>query len=292
MNHKRHSTVVFIPHAAGRVYKIHLSPTLLKVVAAFAVLAFILSLVALLGSGNFVRQRALYRSLEKENRELRRTNQKLQEALAEVHSRLEQFEQRTKQLAIAAGVADALVAPAPPPRTSVGTGGPLDRLTGNPEQLLQREAQLERQLGAVEQRLSEQQLLLSHTPTIAPVVGVITDGFGPRIDPMTRQAAFHDGLDISAAFGTPVKAPADGLVVFADREAGYGKAIKINHGYGFVTVYGHLDRILVKEGQRVKRGDIIGRVGMTGRTTGPHLHYEVWKDGERQNPLHYILDAY
>lgn len=292
MNHKRHSTIVIIPHAAGRVYKLHLSPTLLKIGAALGVLAVVLSLVALLGSGNFVRQRALYRSLEKENKELRRTNQRLQEALAEVHARLEQFEQRTKQLAIAAGVADALVAPALPPKTSVGTGGPLDRLTGNPEQLLQREERLERQLGAVEQRLSEQQLFLSHTPSIAPVVGIITDGFGPRIDPITRQAAFHDGLDISAAYGTPVKAPADGLVVFADREAGYGRVVKVNHGYGFVTVYAHLDRILVKEGQRVRRGDVIGRVGMSGRTTGPHLHYEVWKDGEKQNPLHYILDAY
>lgn len=292
MNHKRHSTIVVIPHAAGRVYKIHLSPTLLKIAAALGVVAVILSLAALLGSGNFVRQRALYRSLEKENKELRRTNQRLQETLAEVHARLGQFEQRTKQLAIAAGVADALVAPALPPKTSVGTGGPLDRLTGSPEYLLQREERLERQLGVVEQRLSEQHLLLSHTPSIAPVVGVITDGFGPRIDPITRQAAFHDGLDISAAFGTPVKAPADGLVVFADREAGYGRVVKLNHGYGFVTIYGHLDRILVKEGQRVKRGDVIGRVGMSGRTTGPHLHYEVWKDGEKQNPLHYILDAY
>ncbi|MGC8917417.1 MAG: peptidoglycan DD-metalloendopeptidase family protein [Thermoanaerobaculum sp.] len=289
---KRHSTIVIIPHAAGRVYKIHLSPWLLKSVVAMAVVAVVLSLVALFGSGNFVRQRALFRALEKENRELKRTNQRLQEALAEVHGRLEQFEQRTKQLAIAAGVADALVAPAPPPKSAVGTGGPLDRLTGGPEKLLEREEHLERQLGAVEQRLSEQQMLLSHTPTIAPVVGVITDGFGPRIDPITRQAAFHDGLDISAAFGTPVKAPADGLVVFAGREAGYGQMVKINHGYGFVTVFGHLDRILVKEGQRVKRGEPIGRVGMTGRTTGPHLHYEVWKDGEKQNPLHFILDAY
>jgi len=292
LTHKRHSTIVIIPHAAGRVYKIHLSPTLLKACVALAAVALVLSLVALFGSGNFVRQRAQFRALEKENKELKKTNQRLQQTLTEVQGRLEQFEQRTKQLAIAAGVADALLAPVATARPSMGSGGPLERLTGNPEQLLQREAALERQLGAVEQRLSEQELLLAHTPTIAPVVGVITDGFGPRIDPITRQPAFHDGLDIAAAFGTPVKAPADGLVVFAHREAGYGKVVKINHGYGFVTLFGHLDRILVQEGQRVKRGDIIGRVGLTGRTTGAHLHYEVWKDGEKQNPLHYILDAY
>lgn len=292
MTGKRHSTIVVIPQAAGRVYKFHLSPTLLKILGSFLALTLVLSLVALFGSGNFLRQRALYQKLEKENKELRRANERLQQALSEVHSRLEQFEQRTKQLAIAAGVADALLAPVAAGKSSVGSGGPLERLTGGPEQLLERESQLERHLGAVEQRLSEQQLLLAHTPTIAPVVGVITDGFGPRIDPITRQAAFHDGLDISAAFATPVRAPADGLVVFADRESGYGRLVKINHGYGFFTLYGHLDRILVKEGQRVKRGEVIGRVGMTGRTTGPHLHYEVWKDGEKQNPLHYILDAY
>lgn len=292
MSHKRYSTIVIIPHSGGRVRKLHLSPVLLKTLAALGIFAFLLSLLAVLGSGNFIRQRALYSKLQKENKELKRNNERLQQAIVEVRSRLEQFEQRTKQLALAAGISEAFVAPVSASKSAVGSGGPLDRLTGDPEQLLSREQALERQLGAVEKRLAEQEIFLSHTPTIAPVIGVITDGYGPRIDPVSRQAAFHEGLDIAAAFGTPVKAPANGLVVFAGREAGYGKMIKINHGYGFVTIYGHLDRIMVKEGQRVKRGDVIGRVGLTGRTTGPHLHYEVWKDGERQNPLHYILDAY
>jgi len=147
-------------------------------------------------------------------------------------------------------------------------------------------------LAKVEKRLSDQALVISHTPVVAPVVGVITDGFGPRIDPVTHQPAFHDGLDISVAFGTVVSAPADGVVTYADRDSGYGKLLKINHGYGYTTIYGHLDRFLVKEGSRVTRGQPIGKVGMSGRTTGPHLHYEVWKDGEKQNPLYYILDAY
>ena len=99
-------------------------------------------------------------------------------------------------------------------------------------------------------------------------------------------------LDISAAIGTPVSTPADGIIVFADRETGYGKVVKINHGYGFTTLYAHLDRFSVRPGQKVSRGQVIARVGLTGRTSGPHLHYEVWKDGEKQNPLHYILDAY
>jgi murein DD-endopeptidase MepM/ murein hydrolase activator NlpD len=134
--------------------------------------------------------------------------------------------------------------------------------------------------------------MLAHTPVVAPVVGVITDGFGPRLDPVTGKPAFHEGLDISVAIGTVVTAPADGVVVFANRDSGYGRLIKINHGYGYTTLYGHLEKFLVKEGAKVTRGQPIGKVGMSGRTTGPHLHYEVWKDGEKQNPLHYILDAY
>jgi murein DD-endopeptidase MepM/ murein hydrolase activator NlpD len=157
---------------------------------------------------------------------------------------------------------------------------------------VRRQQTLDRQLAKVEQRLSERTLILAHTPTIAPTVGVITDGYGPRIDPITHRPAFHEGLDISVAHGTPVRAPADGVILVADRESGLGKVVKINHGFGYTTVFGHLDRFLVKEGDRVTRGQVIGRVGMSGRATGPHLHYEVWQDGDKQNPLHFILDAY
>jgi murein DD-endopeptidase MepM/ murein hydrolase activator NlpD len=157
---------------------------------------------------------------------------------------------------------------------------------------VRRQEQLDHQLAKVERKLSDQALMLSHTPVVAPVIGVITDGFGPRLDPITGRPAFHEGLDLSVGIGTTVTAPADGVVVFANREAGLGRMLKVSHGYGYTTIYGHLERFLVKEGAKVTRGQPIGKVGMSGRTTGPHLHYEVWKDGEKQNPLHYILDAY
>ena len=168
----------------------------------------------------------------------------------------------------------------------------MNKLAAEPGTLLRRQDQLDKELAKVEQRLSDQAMMLSHTPVVAPVVGVITDGFGPRMDPITHKPAFHDGLDISVAYGTVVTAPADGVVVYAERDAGYGRLLKINHGYGYTTMYGHLDRFLVKEGAHVTRGEPIGKVGMSGRTTGPHLHYEVWKDGEKENPLYYILDAF
>lgn len=292
MAEKRHSTIIIVPHAHGKVFKLQISPALLKTLAFLGVTVGILSIVSLAASGTFLHQRALYRSLQTENKQLKKSNQRLAETVSQVQARLTQFEQRTKTLAIAAGVVDLFAENVESARAGVGSGGPLDRLSAAPEILVRRQEQLDQELAKVERKLSEQALMLSHTPVVAPVVGVITDGFGPRLDPITRRPAFHDGLDISVAIGTVVEAPADGVVVFANRESGLGRLLKLNHGYGYTTVYGHLDRFLVKEGAKVTRGQAIGRVGMSGRTTGPHLHYEVWKDGEKQNPLHYILDAY
>lgn len=289
---KRHSTVIIVPHSHGKVYKFQLSPRALKALIALGISIVVLSVVSLAASGSFLRQRAAFRALERESKQLKKANQRLSETVTQVQARLSQFEQRTKALAIAAGVADLMSAPGAEARTGLASGGPLDTLAAEPERLVRRQEVLDSQLAKVEKRISEQTLMLAHTPTIAPVVGVLTDGFGPRLDPITRRPAFHEGLDISSAIGTAVSAPAEGVVIFADRENGFGKVVKISHGYGFSTVFGHLDRILVKEGARVQRGQMIGKVGLTGRTTGPHLHYEVWKDGEKQNPLHYILDAY
>lgn len=292
MAEKRHSTIIIVPHAHGKVFKLQLSPALLKTLIFTGVAVAILSILSIAASGTFLHQRAVYRAVRAENKELKKSNQRLAETVSQVQTRLTQFEQRTKTLAIAAGVADLFSENVESARAGVGSGGPLDRLSAAPETLVRRQEQLDQQLAKVERKLSDQTLMLSHTPVVAPVVGVITDGFGPRLDPITRRPAFHDGLDISVAIGTLVEAPADGVVVFASRENGLGRMLKLNHGYGYTTVYGHLERLLVKEGTKVSRGQPIGRVGMSGRTTGPHLHYEVWKDGEKQNPLHFILDAY
>ncbi len=292
MVEKRHSTIIIIPHAQGKVYKLRLSPRFLKLLAASGIALVVLSLISLAASGSFLRERAMYRALERDNGQLRKSNQRLAETVAQVKARLDQFEQRTKTLAIAAGVSDLLSAGSEDPRAGIGSGGPFDQLAAEPEALVRRQESLDRQLAKVEQKLHDQAVMLAHTPTIAPVIGVITDGYGPRIDPITHRPAFHEGLDISVAIGTPVRSPADGVVVFADRETGYGRVVKVDHGYGYTTTYAHLDRLLVKEGARVTRGQVVGKVGLSGRTTGPHLHYEVFKDGERQNPLHFILDAY
>ncbi len=138
--------------------------------------------------------------------------------------------------------------------------------------------------------LREQKSILACTPSVRPTDGWFSSGFGYRISPFTNLREFHKGLDIATRIGTPVIAPADGLVVFAGREGNFGKMIAINHGYNLLTRYGHLNKFLVTKGQHVNRGQVIGEVGNTGRCTGPHLHYEVLLSGVPVNPLRYILD--
>ena len=129
---------------------------------------------------------------------------------------------------------------------------------------------------------------MAEAPNLWPVEGRITAGFGERIDPFNGEGAFHRGIDISTAFGTPVRAPADGIVTFAGDESGYGRLIQIEHSQGILTRYGHLSGFAVTEGQRVTRGQVIGYVGMSGRSTGPHLHYEVWVHNSPVNPYKFL----
>ena len=128
----------------------------------------------------------------------------------------------------------------------------------------------------------------SATPSIWPVRGAITAGFGQRMDPFTGEGAFHTGVDIAAPVGTPVRAVADGILFHAGPDSSYGNEALIDHGYGLTTKYGHLRSLTVVVGQEVSRGEIIGTVGMTGRTTGPHLHYEVLVSGTPVNPVNYL----
>jgi len=140
------------------------------------------------------------------------------------------------------------------------------------------------------QSLAEQQSLISATPSIRPARGWYTSKFGYRLSPFTGRPMMHQGLDIAASPGAPIYAPADGVVSFAGYDAGYGKLVSIDHGYGVVTRYGHTSQIFVEVGQKVHRQDIIAAVGTTGRSTGPHLHYEVRVNNVPVDPQNYVLD--
>ncbi len=138
--------------------------------------------------------------------------------------------------------------------------------------------------------LQDQKSLLASTPAIRPTIGWISSGFGYRKSPFTGLKEFHRGLDIATREGTPIVAPADGIVVFTGNKGGLGKVVVIDHGRGMVTRYGHLKTSLFKRGSHVKRGDKIALVGNTGRSTAPHLHYEVHLNGIPVNPAKYILN--
>ncbi len=125
-------------------------------------------------------------------------------------------------------------------------------------------------------------------PNLWPVEGQITGSFGERIDPFNGEGAFHSGVDIGSTYGRPVIAPADGVITFADFMGGYGKAIMMDHGHGISTRYGHLSGFAVTPGQHIHRGDTIGYVGLSGRSTGPHLHYEVRINDTPVNPYKYL----
>lgn len=145
---------------------------------------------------------------------------------------------------------------------------------------------LEDLLGSLETKRS----MLASTPSIRPAKGWVTSPFGYRESPFTGRKEFHEGYDIANRHGTPIVAPADGIVSFAGKRGLLGTAILIDHGHGILTKYGHLSQTLVQSGQKVKRGQEIGKMGNTGRSTGPHLHYVVYMNGRPVNPEKYILD--
>ena len=136
----------------------------------------------------------------------------------------------------------------------------------------------------------KQKSILACTPSIKPVNGWLTSGFGYRVSPFTKRREFHKGIDVASRIGTPVISPADGLVVSASKQGNYGNVIVINHGYNMKTRYAHLHKYRVKKGDLVRRGETIGEVGTSGRCTGPHLHYEVLLSGVPVNPLRYVLN--
>jgi murein DD-endopeptidase MepM/ murein hydrolase activator NlpD len=136
--------------------------------------------------------------------------------------------------------------------------------------------------------LDKQRDLYVATPKGWPTEGRITSAFGSRKHPRTGERQFHTGVDIAANLGKPVRATADGIVSFADWSGGSGNLVAVEHGFGFSTFYAHNRTLNVKIGQKVNRGDIIGYIGSTGNSTGPHVHYEIWKDGKTMNPYKFL----
>lgn len=278
-------------------------------VAAVSVLAVVLCAAILFFTADFLTQflyRARLEEIRENNRSLITLLLELRERLDDLESQVDDIEKKDQALRTYADL--------PPIDTDVrkvGVGGGRQNRRSKLEELLPdvevKISRLETDLDQLARRVKlekesfetiydavrkNSEKLLS-IPSLRPVRGgYINTGFGYRRDPFTNERRFHYGQDISAPRGTPVYAAADGKVEYASYKGSYGKSIKINHDHGYQTIYAHLNRLNVRIGQTVKRGDLIGEVGSTGRSTAPHLHYEVHYYGTPQNPKNYFFTGY
>ena len=219
-----------------------------------------------------------YMSVKAENESLKKENDVFQNSYAKLKGQISYIEDMSNELARQA----SMESPADVD-LQVGMGGPetvaaLDKAADH----------LEREVRQIGDRLRADLLRLASVPAGLPVNGYVTDGFGLRRNPFSGDGReVHEGLDIAVDFGTPVNTTADGLVVWAAPHAGYGNLVVVYHSNGITTRYGHLSRITVESGQRVRRGDQIGHAGSTGRSTGPHVHYEIRENDQPVDPNRY-----
>lgn len=292
---RRNFTVMVVPDARGGLRRFHVKGKQLAIGAAVVVLLAVLALISPVALFWGHSKSVDLASAQDERDMLSARARETEETIRSLRQELDHFEKRTEALATLAGLelpqlggqAQGLAA---------GTEGLDDAERAElsrteSDELLDRSALLGRRLDSVEQVIGEQSNKLAKVPSILPVHGLLGSGFAWRRHPFTGRRQFHRGLDIAAPQGTPIVAPADGIVVKTERNGGYGNVLYISHGNGIVTRYGHLLEYKTRPGQKVSRGEVIGLVGNTGRSTGPHLHYEVLLNGEQVNPQNYVLDG-
>lgn len=284
---KKRYTIILVPHTRARFRKFQVSAhQLWSSVAILGTLTASAAVIGWLFLTSPIDETQVAR-LRTENTELRQVNESFEQSIRQLQTQLADYEERTRKLAIVAGIEEL------DSGSETGLGGASLELAPAPaaiDSLADRLGAMSRDLDAVEGRLEERFRWISSVPSVTPTRGLFTSGYGSRRDPVSGRPSFHEGLDISAPAGKAIHATADGVVVRAGRIGELGNAVVLSHGFGLSTRYGHMSQIAVRPGQRVKRGDVIGYVGNTGRSTGYHLHYEVHKDGEPVNPLAYILD--
>jgi murein DD-endopeptidase MepM/ murein hydrolase activator NlpD len=288
-------TLIVVPHAKARFRKFQVSVRLTRwVLAAAGVLALLLA--GILAHYTWIAvEVAEVKRLRSENLALATKAKAYEENAGRLQEKVATLQGMVTKLGVMAGVEHSLPDPAlggVGGLTRVETTAPSVDVANALQSLDETVGSLTEKSSRLEAFFEDQKHLLASTPSIWPVRGYLSASFGNRNDPFTGQRDFHPGLDISSPRGTEVVAPADGVVVFLGSRNGYGNALVLDHGYGVVTRYGHLDGFNVKPGQRVRRGDVIGFVGNTGRSTAPHLHYEVWVDDQARNPIQFILDEY
>ena len=270
--------IAHTPRSSSRIRRFCVEKRSLKLFAFFAATLLCGSLYGFYG----LTQQAAHFRTEFENQRLRAENEQQRQELNALNNRVEAVEDTSRKLAEKSGVvSDELTLP--------GIGGPAVPLDASSLAALEGKMnRLEENMKAYENVLRER----GYTPSVWPVVGRLDSGFGGRRNPFGGSSfEFHSGQDIHAAYGDPVVAGASGKVTFVGTQNGYGQLIVIDHGGGLTTRYGHLSHIDVAQGQTVERSQFIGRVGSSGRSTGPHLHYEIRINDEPVDPLQYLLTS-
>jgi murein DD-endopeptidase MepM/ murein hydrolase activator NlpD len=259
-----------------------------------AVLAIVGGITIAAGVGSYSRmlwKATSYNSLRREQDSLKQQYRQLQTEVKDTNQRLSSLQSLASEVAMAYGITKFRRTPFALAETSY-----------EPDEDFQESVEefsyLEKNATAVAMSASGLRLLpdkqltnLGIVPTLWPVIGEITGHFGERLDPFSGEGAFHAGVDIASHYGDEVRATADGIVAVVDRRAGYGRLVVIDHGFGVTTWYGHLSGFNTQVGMSVKRGDVIGYEGQSGRSTGPHLHYEVRIYNTPVNPWRYLRNS-
>ena len=292
MEKKFYAFLIF-PGAHGRLHKIQLPFYMIHLVLALSAVG-IMTVAALANSyARMVLKVSNYNSLRSEREALKTQYRTLESTVTSTNAKLDSLQSLAAEVALTYGFGDprrprfpqAVLALATQTNATVDSSFRASLYAYN----LIRRASTGPEANTLGRGMFSSPLIDRATvPSLWPVRGQITAGFGQRMDPFSGEGAFHPGVDISAHFGTRVQAAADGIVLEAGPESGYGNEILIDHGYGLTTKYGHLSKIFVVVGQELKRGQVIGSVGMTGKTTGPHLHYEVHIHDTPVNPTKYL----
>jgi murein DD-endopeptidase MepM/ murein hydrolase activator NlpD len=283
---KQEYFVVVLAHSLrGRLRRVHIPHTAVYAVLAFALLGAFSTFGFVASYARMAWKVANYNALKKEADSMRARYQNLQKVVSETNVQMASLQLYAKEVSIAYGIKQKLEGP-----SDISSEGKM--VPSYAESLQEYNYLISADKLALASRRSRRTGGLTAPPNLWPVEGLLRDGFAHRNDPFSGEGSFHKGVDISAPTGTKVRTTADGVVVQAEMVAGgYGRLIIIDHGGGFQTYYAHLSKISVHAGQEVRRGEVIGNVGTSGRTTAPHLHYEVHTNGTPINPYRYLANS-
>jgi len=298
---KKLFSLIIVPHCARRFRTITLSQKAVKALLSLAVFSAIVLAGFLVDYFSMNITRAKYRGLLKENAEQKKLLSDYQSSISKLSEAIQSFKSYTEKLNVMAGLKSSEVLK----EMGIG-GGDIEGMDSgeapsgpqlsqsitlqSPKELAEKAEDIGKNLDVLTSFFESQAAKLASTPTIWPTIGWVSSPFSYRIDPFTGKRTFHYGIDIATNYGNPIVATADGIVLTLGIEKIGGRYVVLSHGGGLTTHYLHLSKFLVKAGQKVKRGDVIGLVGKSGKALGPHLHYEVRLNNRPQNPYQFILE--